>query len=507
MKDQATAKGPPASPLAVEVLCATWVLAMVALAWLELSGSIGHSDFLADQVDQLQQLDLLARGDLAGLYGPWWSGTAPPVHALGPLSALAFGILDGLGLDPDQIHMVFVWLMLASVAGFYAFTSRLDPWLALIWTSLIVGSPYFWWIGSLLWANALLVPLGLLFAAGVLAYARGPDAHKAQWLLLFVWLGLQVHSTAGIVFLVLLAVAWDVWRRRRSGTVRFRPSLRILLGLVLVGGPYLVAEVFKHGQNTRAIVANLVRRSGRDGGRGARESLEGSLHLLGLPPGPQDGSTWSAVIACIVFSALIATWLYLCGRALRRLRRGIEVPEDRLALAALLVLIGQTAFFLAVNRSIASRHYLLYGLPWIALPVALAVRYLAGRLGRALPILVLVLSGGEFAYGRMQAGNWLAGTEWNWRNMSAAMTRICADHPRIRLREPVGFVPYDPRMKPVLRYLAHRWVRTCEIQADAPVLVYPDRAGTPPEVLRVQELEWRRSEIVPPGLGVYLPAP
>jgi hypothetical protein len=508
MKDDTSPKAPPAGRLAGEVICGTCVLGMIALAWRSLSAVVGHTYFLSDQVDQLQQLDLVLRGYSAGLYGPWWSGTAPLVQGLGPLSGLAFGIPARLGLDPDQIHVVFIWSLLGSAAGFYAFTRRLDPWLALLWTSLILASFTFWWAASLLWTNSLLVPLGLLFAAGVVAYARRPDANTAMWLLLLVWLGWHIHSTPGIMFLLVIAIAWDVWRRWRAGAVRLRASWQTLLGLVLVVGPYVVAEALTRGRNTRAIVANLVRRGPREGAvRGARESVEGALRLLGVPLFPHDGPTWSRIVGWAVVTALLATWLVLCGRALPRLRRGREVPEDRLALAALLVLVGQTAFFVAVNRGILSWHYLLYGLPWMTLAAALAVRHLAARLGPAAPILMVALSVAVFAHGFWRADGWYETTDWNFRNMRSGMARACADHPRIRLSEAGGFAAYHPAMESVLEYLAHRWVPACRIQADAPVLVQPDRAGAFPEALRAQGLDWRRIEVIRPGLGIYLRAP
>jgi hypothetical protein len=507
MQDSTISRAPRASRLVVEVLCAASILGMVALAWVELSRAIGHSYLLADQVDQLQQIGLLVHGDWTGLYGPWWSGTNPIVHALGPLSGLVFGVPARLGLDPDQTHVVFVLLVLASVAAFYAVTSRLDPLLAVLWTSLIVASPSFWWAGSLFWSNTLLVPLGLSFAAGVVRYARHPDADSAVWLVLLVWLGWQIHSTPGVVLLLLVAVAWDLRRRSRAGTVQRRPAWYTLLGLILVVGPYLLAEVLTHGRNTRAIVANLLRRGSREEGmRGAGESFQGTLRMLGLPLHSQDGWTWSVVIGSVVVFALLVLWLHLCVRAIQRWRRKEEGAEDRLALAAVLVLIGHTAFFIAVNRSVASGHYLLFSLPWSVLPVALAMRSLAGRLGRAGPVLVVALSVAVFANGWRQAGNWRETTDWNFRAMSAAMARVCTEHPRIRLSESTHFVPPHPEMEPVLEYLVRRWVPICLVQPDAPVLVHPDRAGAPPGTLRVQDTEWRRVELLPPGLGIYVPA-
>lgn len=491
--------------LAAEALCAACVVAMLALTAVRLSACIGRGHFLADQVDQLQQLDQVSAGHLDGLYGPWWSGTSPQVRALGPLSTLAFGIPTRLGLDPDGVHAVFLGLLLASVAAFYAWVRRLDPWLALAWTALILASPYTWWIGSMFWVNVLLAPVALLFAGGVVAYARTPGGARAAWLALFVFLGLHVHSTPAIAFLLLAAVGVDLWRRRSAAPLRLRPSWRLAIGAAAIAGPYLVVELANRGRNTSAILENLGRHGANrsEGWRAARESLEAAIPILGLSRGPGDAPATSGAAGWLAAAALAAIALGLGWRAVRRWSRGTETPGEALALAAVLVVVGQAAFFTAVNRPIGSRHYLLFALPWMVLPVALAVRLAAAWLGRWGPALVVVLSAGAYALGWSRAPPWLETTDWSWRTISGGMARICAEHPAVRLHEPADFAPPGAGIDSVLRYVARRAVPACTVDPEAPVLVAPDRAGSPPATLSVEGVAWRRTELIPPGLGVY----
>jgi hypothetical protein len=475
---------------------------------------VGDSYFLGDQIDQLQNFEQLLRLEPHGLWGGWMSGTNPPARALGPLAAIVFGVPVRLGLGPDGAQWVTSVLLALSALAAFGALAAVDDVLAWTWFLLFSASGLVWWSAGILWSNAILLPLGCLLLAALVAYLRRPSVARMLIVLLVLLFALQAHLVvlaAVPAIAVVLACAWPQARHRpASRRVTVAAGVATLLAL----GPYILAELLTGFTNTQRMFAHLseVRAQDAAPGRAAfRQVLRiasdpaGLLEALAVPE--RRRVTIAAVLAAAACAACV--WLYA--------RQGNEDRERPrvmmwLLVASIIGVIGQAAFFVLTNRSLLGFHYVEFLAPLYPIPVALLIAAVIGALPRAAgravaPLIGVACAAVLLVRGPAWADRSWERTDWTYRHIVAAITALCADAGAVKTAEGPEFASPTPGYDPVVRYLLTRRFVQCRYDRSSEAMLVAQMNTAYLPVRTEPDGEYRLVSVASPGLALYMRTP
>ena len=472
-----------------------------AMPWL------GRSPFMSDQLDQILHLRGLLRGDTTLLYGPFMSGTNPPVYGFGLFPALVFGLPGWLGGSPVMVHAFQVIILLAAMIPLVLVLRRENVFFTLLLFTLAASGPHMGWNLSLLWINTLLIPCGALVLAAFVHYLQGPSLNRLLLLLCPVLVAFHIHSTA-VVFLPFAlwsGVHFVINRPGRGRTDGSRPSMLVLTLLGFIILPYALAEILHGFRNTQSILMHLdsVRQTDHSVGRhSALLALSGFFNSSGVPgetlniPGPSGPDLWLGLFKT-------AAALVLAGVGARRLLQRRARPLDHLLVLVPVLALVQAGFFLQVNRPILSAHYYSTQYYTYLIPVCYAGAWLARWLFRY-PAILMALC---LAFIAWRSGHLMErgeSSDWNYPAISQGLRSICAKQPVFQDGSGVRFHTYSREQTTVIRYvLEHRQEASpCRVEPDAGYLVIPATGPLPPTLQRSGQA-WQLVMQEHPGLGLY----
>ena len=193
--------------------------------WITVPHLHESTTFLADQLDQILHIQFLFKGHTKLFYGPYWSGTNPPVYGIGFIPSLLFGIPGILGADPETIHLIqFSLIVFSSIPLILIFRKFNDtlPW---IFLAFLLMCPSYWWALTLFWINSFLPALGIIFLSAYVYYLKKPSLNR----LLLFWsaflLPLHIHSTPVVVFPAVLhaTIHYFLYHKKMNLGLRIRP--------------------------------------------------------------------------------------------------------------------------------------------------------------------------------------------------------------------------------------------------------------------------------------------
>lgn len=141
----------------------------------------------------------------------------------------------------SAIHAACFMLATGFAAVWIARSARLWGWGAL----LVVGSPYVWFYGRLLWDNPMVIPLGMLSVACYAAFLRKPRGGLLAGCAVLAVLACMAHLMA-LTLPAGLALHAATRSRRQAWAYRSHLALGVVVGLA-IAAPYLV--YFVHSGN------------------------------------------------------------------------------------------------------------------------------------------------------------------------------------------------------------------------------------------------------------------
>ena len=486
------------------IICLALFLTVAAVAF----PAVGHATFLADQVDQILSFWAIFQGRPVALYGPVMSGTNPPVQALGPVCATILGLPIALRLNPDSLHLLLIVMLAGAAAALYRGLAEIDSNSALLWVSVILASPAFWWASSMIWAAIIPFWFSLTALAFLVYYVRSRSLVSAA-LFLACWLaGLCSHLTFVVTLPLLTAFLWLLyrdrpWRRsRRLGATLFCPVALLI--------PYCIGEARTGFANSRAILAHLTQTAGSSdhtiGSQSAVETLAIALDPLRLQL--RFGWRCPEYLLFLWFLGLVVVAIV----SLRWLRKKDE-DSGRSDLFWSLILwvyaagvLLQMGFFGVMNRPLLSWHYTLALLPLYPVPYVIITRLVLSGLSRRAGLAVgLVLSVGLVTFGATTASRFFESDSWNFRQTTAALSAICSECSSVNTVEDDGaFVPPSGAFETVLNFLIKKYVPTCHLSDDPDCILVPRRNGIMSSmVVQFGGREYRLLRTTPPGIGLY----
>jgi hypothetical protein len=458
---------------------------------------VGHSYFLADQVDQLQNYEALLRFEPRGLLGGGMSGTE--AHALGPLGALIFGLPVTLGLGVDAIHALTSLLLAVTAAVTFFELAQVNAAFAWTWLLVLTAMPITWWNAGILWSNTLLLPIGLLMLAVTARGLRRPSATAPLLLLLLLTLALQLHLIAVVAIPLLAGVAFA--SRRQFHSVGARPVVVVAV-LVLAGlTPYAIAEARTGARNTRAMFAHVdaAVHSDRSAGRTA------AVDTLVQASDPDDLLPRSRPRIVLLAGGLMA----VLALAASRLTPGLDPELCWLVAAAVGSIAWQALFFLAMARPLNGFHYVtllapLYPIPFAAVIAAATSaldRRTHGMLATSLGIVTLVLLATR---GTLLADRYAESTAWTYRGIVSALDTLCGGETARTIEGPGLADDMNPDYDGVLAYLMKRGFSRCGYDAASDLLIADNRDGREFQQTRdVNGESFMREAVAAPGLARY----
>lgn len=466
---------------------------------------VGHAIYLGDQLDQTNAFLLLVKGHWEFFYGPFMSGTTPPAHCLGPLGAVLFGLPTWLGMNPDQLHGLFIVLVSSGILILFRELYLQDRGLAYLWTAALLLMPSYWWHHSMLWANAFLLPLTCIELACFLRLWRKPSWSGWGMLLAVFVFGLHIHSSAilGLVLVVLGAYLVAKARHKQPEGMACKVVATGLLVAATV--PYMIAESSTHGANFKAILANLGHFGAKpDHREGLDAAVQASTKLWTSFLAPFDLShpaLWQLLVLVLLGGFCILQIIKSAGELYQK---GLGANTISLIwLTWALVFAFQLAFYVAMNRELLSPHYTSFLIPYYAFPwaaVAKALTTMSRRMSQpwlqpGLAVVVALLSA------------WILPREpslsnWNYANITSALSQICSEFGSVNTQEDGPFRAYDERIDPLLMFMGKRYVPTCQFSKTSRHLLVPALQAHP-DATSFAGKSYELVRAVPPGIGVY----
>jgi hypothetical protein len=482
-----------------------FIVVLAVLFWVSrhLDVSLPVTHWLGDQVDQFQSALALLSGHMNYLYGPYMSGTNPPVHTIGPMGAIIFSGPMLFGQMPDVGHIWLGLILWGALAFFLTAIWEQMGVIASVFAGLILLSTRgFWWAENLYWA-AILPLFWSLIHVGFFVMT------VPRWRAVFIWphlamlgIGLHFHAVYLVMlplFLFALLLNRGYWRR---SFVALRREHAPKVALALAFGPFLLAEVWFKFRDTRAISAHFRQKA-------ATSYSEGWLGFDRVAEYFQ-GELWKV----FGFSQLEARWRpgiwvvlgVISVIGLIRLARSRDKPWTKV-----MVLLGPSAilwhalFFLKMNRPIQGDHYLVMGLPLFTVWVVCVFYELAKASKIISGIAVVMISFRLWTVEIPDVSHTVEHTPWTWAATKSALTAACAWYGSAGLstNEGPGFLTYTPDLDPVLRFTLKRWNFGCAYSPNAPVTLRPDISGALSAVWTNEGRAWDLVETYAPGIGVY----
>lgn len=296
-----------------------------------------------------------------------------------------------LGVDRFDKPILVYWLQASSLAllGPSEFAARLPSAMAVVMACMAVGramtarfGPVVAWraafilgtcpglllIGRASTADGLLNALLIATALSLLAFVQTGRTRSLTWAYLWCGLGLLTKGPVAILVPGAALVLWSLASDRGRTALRAMIHLRGWLLLLAVTSPWYVYAFLRHGE---AFINGFL----------VRHNLERFL-------GPLEGHGGSVGYYLLLLPILVLPWFPLLVQALSRIRTYWSEPTSRF----LLLWAGFVFGFFSLSGT-KLPHYLLYGIPPLAILMAIESTRV-GRWGRwmmALSIAVFLL--------------------------------------------------------------------------------------------------------------------
>jgi hypothetical protein len=494
------------------------LVVLIATAFLILIGAssvIGSAIFLSDQLDQLVSFEALIEGNVTALYGPIMSGTNPAARALAPVGAVVFGLPTLAGLDPDMLHLLFLIFLTGALGVFCHGMLKVDRAAGIVWTSLVLMAPAFWWASSLLWLSIVPFWCSLLAVGCCASYVGRRQPHFGPVLVAF-WLAslsMQLTTVVGwpliLVFLVMFARD-----RPWQGVAGWRKGWSVALPALLLA-PYAIAEVLTGFGNTQAIMVHLASQSGSgshaQGLAAAFDSLAVALEPFRLL------SSLEIVVprgVLVLWFLVLAGVAYLSLRWLQKTAFEGRIDTIRFFRAMFVVYLvavpGQMVFFFAMNRPLLGAHYTLWLTPVYMFPYVVAISAVLSLLQeRRRLVLSCAVATVAALIGVVRAEKAFELSPWNFQGITTALSTITERYGSVNTIEPLPpFSAFSTRDDTLLMYVMEHYVPGAEVASEPDAVLVPERYGEIEAlVVPFGGATFRLEEIVPPGIGVYLRAP
>ncbi|MFW7378361.1 MAG: hypothetical protein ACOH5I_06125 [Oligoflexus sp.] len=410
----------------------------------------------------------------------------------------------------QKIHIIL--FTLACIPAFIKIRKH-NPSLAFIFLVFLGMNQIYWWALTLLWINIFQLSFSLLFLALMIHFYEKPNASRFIYATSFWLLALHIHSTPSVAFPFVLMMAIQLIRVAKYDRSLWRPSKTSLIMLGLLLGPYIVMEFVTKFSNAKAaffylnkahdIPGSVSRTVGIEAGQRAVNYIFTTFNMnvnLFKP------TSWRVDLHHFLAAIAIITSLAYAGIGVfNSIKNKKTSPIQMIFLAIPISFIFQFMFFLAANRPILGRQYVLFMVPFILLIWSLPFAMFSAKLFKksnsekatAFLAVVIVILAHPYSLAYQEK------TVWNFQGIHSGLIEVCQDAPEFKSIANGPFVAYQHNYEDLLTYVVNRYISSCQVSEDSEFFVIPSRQNNFPEKVDQDHFTLELIKIYKPGFGLY----